>query len=177
MLYMKTKPLTFAAALAAVLCVSSVYAADKSDNSSAMDKTFIMKAANGGMTEVELGKIAAQKGASQDIKDFGSRMVKDHSKANDQLKEVASKVNVTVPSKLDAKHQAMVDKMSGLSGAAFDQAYAKAMVKDHEEDISEFKMADKQVKNADLKKFIEKTVPVMQEHLEMIKKFDQVKKS
>lgn len=174
---MTIKPLTLVAALAGALCISSASAAEKTDTGSATDTTFIMKAANGGMTEVTLGKIAAEKGASQEIKDFGNQMVKDHSKANDQLKEVAGKMSVEVPAKMDAKHEAMVAKLSRMSGAAFDQAYAKAMVKDHEEDVAEFQAADRKVKNADLKKFIENTVPVMKEHLEMIKKFDQVKKS
>lgn len=139
------------------------------------DAMFIKKAANGGMTEVELGKIAAEKGQSQDVKDFGNRMVKDHSKANDELKEVAGKMNAKVPGKLNAKHKGMVDQLSALSGAEFDKAYVKAMIKDHEQDIAEFEKASKEVKNADLKKFIDNTIPVMKEHLEMIKKFDQAK--
>ncbi len=128
------------------------------------------------MTEVELGKMAAEKGASKEVKEFGDQMVKDHSKANDELKEVAAKMNVMVPDKVDAKHQATIKKMSAMSGAAFDKAYVNGMVTAHMEDIALFEKADKEVKNEDLKKFIEKTLPVMKEHLEMIKKFDQAKK-
>ena len=73
---------------------------------STTDTAFIKKAANGGMTEVELGKIAADKGQKQDVKDFGQRMVKDHGKANDDLKSVASKMNAEIPDKVNAKHQA-----------------------------------------------------------------------
>jgi putative membrane protein len=102
-------------------------------------------------------------------------MVKDHSKANDQLKEVASKMGVSVPDKVDAMHQEKLAKMSKMSGAAFDKTYVMDMIKAHQKDIAEFETADKQVKNADLKKFIEDTVPVMKEHLEMIQKFDQAK--
>lgn len=156
----------------------SASAADKGagGKATANEKAFIMKAANGGMTEVELGKVAGDKGASSEVKDFGARMVKDHSKANDNLKKVAAKMGVTVPEKVDAPHQAMINKMSAMSGAAFDSAYVKGMVKDHKEDVAEFESAGKQVKNADLKKFIDETVPVMKEHLSMIEKFDQAKK-
>jgi putative membrane protein len=161
---------------AAVLCAHGSLAAEKKMEATAKEKAFIMKAANGGMTEVELGKVAADKGASQDVKDFGNQMVTDHSRANEQLKEVAGKLGVEVPAKVDAKHQAKIDKMSAMSGAAFDSAYVKEMVADHEKDIAEFENAAKEVTNADLKKFIEETVPTMKHHLEMIKKFDQAKK-
>jgi putative membrane protein len=140
-----------------------------------MEKAFIRKAAQGGMTEVALGKLAAEKGGSDDVKDFGNRMVKDHTQINDNLKEVAGKMNVKVPADLNAKHQAMVDKFSNLSGAAFDKAYVPAMIKDHKKDISEFEKADQTVKNPDLKKFIEDSTPMMKDHLETIQKFDQAK--
>jgi len=161
---------------AAALCAHGSLAAEKKMEATAKEKAFVMKAANGGMTEVELGKLAAEKGASQEVKDFGNQMVKDHSKANDELKEVAGQMNVTMPAKVDAKHQAMIAKMSALSGAAFDKAYVNGMVKAHKEDIALFESADKEVKNEDLKQFIEKTVPVMKGHLGMIEKFEQVKK-
>jgi len=78
------------------------------------------------MTEVQLGLLAADQGTSQDVRDFGSKMVVDHGKANDELKSIASSKNITLPEKLDTKHQAMVDKMSKMSGAAFDKAYVAA---------------------------------------------------
>jgi putative membrane protein len=169
---------TFIITLLAVtaLCAATGFAKDKEMQTGGMDAEFIPKAAGGGMTEVELGKLAAEKGASQEVKNFGNQMVKDHSKANDELKELAGKMNVMVPEKVDAKHQAMIAKMSALSGAHFDKAYVNKMVKAHKEDIELFESAEKEVKNEDLKKFIEKTIPVMKEHLAMIEKFDQIKK-
>ncbi len=142
---------------------------------SSADAMFIKKAANGGMTEVELGKIAEDKGQKQEVKDFGARMVKDHGKANDDLKSVASKMNVEVPDKVNAKHQAVIDKFSKMSAESFDAAYVKAMIKDHEKDIAEFEKAEGEVKNEDLKKFISDTIPVMKEHLEMVQKIDVAK--
>ena len=176
---MKTKSLTLALGLVAILSVpfQSSSAADEATSSkpTAMEKTFIKKAADGGMTEVELGRLAAEKGGSDEVKDFGNQMVKDHSKINDDLKEVAAKMNVTLPSGVSAQHHAMIEKMASMSGADFDKAYVAAMVTDHEKDIAEFEKADKEVKNPALKKFIEDALPMMKDHLEEIKKFDQAK--
>src|SRR5579885_1157926 len=92
-------------------------------NSKKMDDMFAKKAAEGGMAEVELGKLAADKGTSPDVKAFGQRMVDDHTKANDQLKSVASQENIALPTDINAKDKAEKDRLSKLSGAAFDRAY------------------------------------------------------
>src|ERR1700749_27612 len=102
----------------------------RATKATAKKKALIMKAANGGIAEVEMGKLAADKGGSDAVRDFGNRMVKDHSKANDQLKDVAANMGVTVPDKVNAKQQSMIDKISAMSGAAFDKAYVKEMVND-----------------------------------------------
>ena len=151
------KKLTFALILGTAVAFSAGFAADKekSDKATAKESMFIKKAADGGMTEVELGKVAEKNGQKDDIKSFGSQMVKDHGKANDDLKNIASKMNVTVPDKVSAKHQAGITKMSKLSGAAFDTAYAKDMVEDHEKDIAEFEKARGQVNDEALKKFVD----------------------
>lgn len=168
---------TIALGLIVALCGFSHYSAAADEKATAMEKVFIEKAANGGMTEVNLGKLASEKGDSQEVKDFGSKMVTDHSKINDNLKEVAGKLGVTVPEKVDAMHQDKVAKMEKMSGAAFDKSYVNGMVMAHEKDIADFEKADKEVKSADLKKFIEDTIVTMKEHLEMIKKFSQAKTS
>ena len=124
---------------------------------------------------IELGQIAAEKGGSDAVKDFGNQMVKDHGKINDNLKELAGKMNVTLPATVSAKHKAAIEKMSGMSGANFDNAYVPAMVKDHKMDIAEFEKAGKMVKNEDLKKFINDSLETMKDHLEKIEKFDQAK--
>ena len=171
------KKLTFALILGTAVAFSAGLAADKekSNKATAKESTFIKKAADGGMTEVELGKVAEKNGQKDDIKSFGSQMVKDHGKANDDLKNIASKMNVTVPDKVSAKHQAGITKMSMLSGVAFDTAYAKDMVEDHEKDIAEFEKALGEVSNEDLKKFIDDAIPMMKGHLEMAKKMAAAK--
>ncbi len=134
----------------------------------AEDKTFVMKAGQGGMTEVELGQLAADKGGSKEVKDFGSKMVSDHGNANDELKSIASSKGITVPDKLDAKHQAMVDKLTGLSGAAFDKAYVDAMVAAHKKDHALFSKEASSGEDADIKAFASKTDETVKMHLSMV---------
>src|SRR4051812_36201522 len=110
---------------------------------SSADRKFITSAAQGGMLEVELGKIAAQKASDPDVKTFGQRMVDDHSKANDQLKQLASQKGVTLSDKLSPAKQKDVDKYNKLSGAAFDRSYMSHMVTDHKQDVAEFQKESK----------------------------------
>jgi putative membrane protein len=133
------------------------------------DTSFIETAAQGGMTEVELGKLAEQNASSSDVKQFGTRMVTDHSKADADLKSIADKKGVTVPSTLDAKHQAMVTKFQHLSGPAFDKAYVHMMVKDHEKDASVFRAESQEGTDPDVKAFAGDTLKVIEMHLSDIK--------
>jgi putative membrane protein len=133
------------------------------------DKKFAKDAAMGGLYEVELGKVAAEKGGSDGVKKFGQKMVDDHSKANDQLKEILTKESMDVPSSLDSKHQSRLDKISKLSGPAFDKAYIKDQVKDHEKDVSDFQAEAQNGHDPNLKQFATATLPILQEHLKMVK--------
>src|ERR1700730_4840983 len=102
------------------------------------DATFAKKTAQGGMAEVKLGRLAQEKGTSNSVKKFGQRMVEDHTKAGDELKRAAAQENITLPDDVSAKDKATYNSLSKLSGAAFDRAYARDMVKDHEEDVADF---------------------------------------
>jgi putative membrane protein len=124
---------------------------------SAKDKTFMKKAAKGGMMEVAMGKLAEQNAQSEDVKSFGKRMVTDHSKANDELKSIASKKGVKLPSK----------EHSGKWTS--DKAYMDMMVKDHEKDLAEFKEEASSGSDPDLKKFADDTAKMVQEHLDLAK--------
>jgi putative membrane protein len=132
---------------------------------SSADTAFAMKAAQGGMAEVKLGHLAVDKASNPDVKAFGQRMIDDHTKANDQLKSICSAENMTPPNDLDAKDQATYDKLSNLSGTAFDKAYMRDMVKDHEEDIKEFEKEANRGKDPQLKQFASTTLPILQSHL------------
>lgn len=129
-------------------------------------KDFVMKAASGGMMEVELGKVAQQKAQDPRVKNFGQMMVDDHSKANDELKGIASSKNIMIPDKMMDDHQKHVDEMSKKSGKDFDKAYMDMMLNDHKEDIGDFKKASENSKDADIKGFAGKTLPVLQKHLD-----------
>ncbi|HKV34986.1 MAG TPA: DUF4142 domain-containing protein [Pyrinomonadaceae bacterium] len=133
------------------------------------DHKFIMDAAMGGMMEVELGRVAAQKGTSEAVKQFGQRMVDDHSKANEELMSLASSKGMTLPTALDDKHQKDVAKLSAMSGAEFDRAYSKMMLKDHEKDVKEFERQSTKSGDPELRAFVTKILPTLQEHLQMVR--------
>jgi putative membrane protein len=139
-------------------------AAAKSKSAMA-DTHFAKEAAQGGMAEVKLGQLAQEKGSSDAVKSFGKRMVDDHSKAGDKLKEVAGKENITLPTDIGAKDQATYDRLAKLSGAAFDRAYAKDMVADHQADVAAFKKEANGGKNDLLKGFASETLPTLEDHL------------
>jgi len=136
-------------------------------NMTSQDHDFIMDAAMGGMMEVELGRVAAEKGMSDAVKQFGQRMVDDHGKANSELMSLASSKGITLPTELDAKHREQVTKFSAMSGAELDREYTKMMVSDHRKDVSEFEKESTRGTDADLKAFAGKTLPTLQEHLRM----------
>ncbi len=144
---------------------------------SAHDAMFAKEAASGGMTEVQLGQLAQDKGSSQDVKDFGKKMVQDHTKANDDLKSVASKDSITLPTAIMPKDQALYDRLSKLSGAQFDHAYIAAMVKDHRKDVADFQKESSSGQNADVKDFATRTLPTLQEHLRMVEGISSKKMS
>jgi putative membrane protein len=131
------------------------------------DRKFVEEAAAGGMAEVEMGQLASQRAQSGEVKQFAQRMVQDHSKANDELKQVASSKGIQLPGQTDKSHQKKMDKLQKLSGADFDKAYMDDMVKDHKKDVKEFQKQSKSAKDADVKGFAAKTLPTLQEHLQM----------
>jgi len=133
------------------------------------DQEFMNKAAQGGMAEVMLGQTASTKGTSPDVKNFGNRMVSDHGKGNDELKQLAQTKGVTLPSDVDDESKKMADKLSKLSGKDFDKEYISGMVEDHEKDVKEFEKASKNAKDPDLKAWAAKTLPTLQDHLKMAK--------
>lgn len=131
------------------------------------DRDFMMKAAMGGMEEVQLGRLATQKAANNDVKQFGQRMVDDHSRANSELMTLAGQKGVTLPAALDQAHQDDVDRLTKLSGAAFDREYMTMMVKDHTEDVSEFDRESSSGSDADVKAWAGRTLPTLRQHWQM----------
>lgn len=146
-------------------------------NLAAQDRNFLMDAAMGGMLEVELGRLATQQGASDAVKQFGQRMVDDHSKANQELMTLAQSKGITLPTEIDEKHKKDMTKLSGLSGAEFDREYGKMMLSDHRKDVSEFEKQSTRGTDPDLKAFAGKTLPTLQEHLRMAESLPGAKPS
>jgi putative membrane protein len=135
------------------------------------DSRFAMTAAEGGMLEVELGRLASTRAANAEVQNFAQRMVKDHTKANVELTAIAGTKNLMLPTQeqVKAKHQALIAKLEKLQGAAFDREYMSAMVKDHDEDVPLFEKQAKSGRDVALQGFAEKTLPTLREHQKMAK--------
>jgi putative membrane protein len=135
------------------------------------DTHFAMNAAEGGILEVELGRLALQQASNAEVKEFASRMVTDHSRANMELKAIAESKDIALPTeeRVKAKHQAMIAKLEKLEGAAFDRAYMADMVKDHDKDVELFDKQAKSGRDAALQEFARKTLPTLREHQKMAK--------
>ncbi|MBZ4192579.1 DUF4142 domain-containing protein [Niabella beijingensis] len=139
------------------------------------DAKFAVDAANGGMAEVQLGQLAQSKATDPKVKEFGQMMVTDHSKANEELKTLAASKNITLPAAPSEANQKTEADLTSKSAADFDKAYIKQMVKDHEATVKLFEDGQKNVKDADIKAFIDKTLPVLRTHLEQSKSLDKAK--
>jgi putative membrane protein len=129
------------------------------------DAHFAKAAAQGGMAEIQLGKLAADRGSNSVVKAFGERMVAQHGAAGDQLKAAAQQANIVLPATVSSKDQQIYDRLARLNGSDFDRAYADDMVRDHEQDLNEFQNEANNGKNSSIRAFAAQTVPMIQQHL------------
>lgn len=143
----------------------------------------------GGMTEVKLGELASQRAQSADVKAFGRMMVQDHTKAGDELKQIAPRHNITVPMDLDDDHREKVERLSQLKGTEFDREYIDQMVDDHEATVKALedrldkegdddnpRYTPKQTDDAverDLNQWAAKTIPTVRKHLDRARQLDE----
>lgn len=134
-------------------------------NLTAADRTFVESMARGNVAEIELGKLAEQKGSNQAVKDFGQRMVRDHTELNNELKQFAQTKNVTLPTTLSSADMAQKQKMEQLSGTAFDKAYMMDMLSDHQHDIQEVQQKAENAQDPGVKHLAEKALPILEDHL------------
>ena len=130
------------------------------------DKKFIEEAAEGGMAEVEMGRLGQEKAQNADLKQFAQKLVQDHEQANQQLMQIAHQKGVDVQKEISKKDQKTIDHLRGLSGAEFDKMYVEHMVKDHKKDIKEFEKAANKGEDTDVKSFAQQTLPKLREHLQ-----------
>ena len=132
-------------------------------------ESFLAEAAEGGLAEVELGKLAAKNAQDAEVKKFGQMMVDDHSRANQELKALAAKKSIKIPEQLGT-HKSTVDKLSDLKGADFDKEYVNEMISDHKKDVDAFERQANSATDPEVKAFAAKTLPVLKKHLEAIMK-------
>lgn len=136
------------------------------------DKGFAQKAATGGQAEVALGQLAQQKASSPRVKEFAQRMVTDHTNSDNQLQQIASKKDLDMPTMVPTEAQEEQDKLSKLSGKAFDKEYIRYEVQDHKQDVQDFQKAQNEISDPDLKQFASQTLPILQQHLQMAEQIE-----
>lgn len=129
---------------------------------------FAVEAANGGMMEVELGKIAQDNAKNPRVKAFGEMMVKDHTEANNNLKQIATSLNIALPDSVSNDARKEIDQMKMKKGKDFDKAYVSMMVDDHKKDIGEFRKCADNCSDSTIKSFAATTLPVLMKHLDSI---------
>jgi len=185
---MKTLILCSFAALGTGLfaCSNGEHKQDTVDSAKAVNKevkpvqadasNFAIKAADGGMMEVELGKIARDIAASQRVRAFGDMMVKDHSAAGENLKAIATTLNIALPDSVSNDRKKEIEKLKKKKGKDFDKAYVSMMVDDHKKDIEEFKKCASDCSDSTIKSFASSTLPVLEKHLDSIEAIASVKK-
>jgi putative membrane protein len=149
----------------ALALAATSWAQRQTTQSGSPDLEFILEAAQGSMGEVELGKMAAQQGTSDEVKKFGQRMVDDHGKGGDELKTIARQRGIALPSELEPKDKAMVTRLSKLHGTSFDRAYMRDMVADHKQDVAAFRQESTSGKDPEVKAWATKMLPTLEEHL------------
>ncbi|KQS34500.1 DUF4142 domain-containing protein [Pedobacter sp. Leaf194] len=136
------------------------------------DAKFATDAANGGLAEVALGKLALEKTTNASVKEFANMMVNDHGKANEELMSIAATKNITLPADVDAEHKKKADDLSKKTGKDFDKDYVDAMVDGHKKTLKLMQDEAKDGKDTELKAFAAKTAPIVQAHLDMINKIN-----
>ena len=179
-----TRTMVAAAALALALGASPALAQTSTSTSttttqsgasalSEQDQTFVQKAAQGGIAEVDLGELAQERAQSDEVKAFAQRMIDDHSKANEQLEEFAKGKGAVIPTEADEEHSKVRAELADLKGEEFDQRYMAAMAEDHQKAVDLFQAEADEGKDAELKSFAEQTLPTLKEHLSMAQEMVQ----
>ncbi len=131
------------------------------------DAEFAVMAADGGLLEEQLGRLAQSNAASEQVRAFGKQMIDDHGAANNELEMIAQKKNIAIPESLSSDSKSTYDDLAKKKGADFDKAYCDAMVNDHKEDISLFKKEAEKGEDAELKSWAQNKLATLEHHLQM----------
>ena len=177
---MKTKQMIAMSVAASMLAGTGLLAAENMAKNpgqlSSSDYKFACEAAHGGLFEVQAGNLAATKATDPQVKQFAQQMVTDHRQADSQLTAIASREGATLPTSLTKSESEKLQKLQGLSGKDFDEAYVKDMVSDHKKDLSAFRDEAKDADSPEIKTFAASTATVIQNHLNMIKGIEKTTK-
>lgn len=164
----------FAALLASGMAVASVPAdAQTATTATKEDQTFLTKAIEGNLAEIAMGKLAQEKAQSQEVKDFGAMLVKDHTDANTKAMDLAKQINLTAPTQPTKKQMQDHDRLSKLNGAQFDREFTLHMVSDHKEDIADFTKQSKMKAGDPTVSFASESLPVLQKHLQTVETIEK----
>ena len=161
-------------AAATLCCTGSVFAQDAS-STAAQDKTFVMKAGQGSLAEIQMANLALKKSKNADVKAFAQKMVDDHTKLIADMKPFANQMGVPPPTKVPADAMQEEARLRVLSGDSFDKEYITAMVADHHKDLGEFMTERDSTANPDLKATVAQGTTVVKEHTQMIDQMAQAK--
>jgi len=142
----------------------------------AAHKEFALQAGRGGLAEVEIARVVVTRATRPEVRDFAQRLIDDHSRANQELENLANQKSITLPTTLDPAQQNLLDRMKTMGGAALDDTYLKEMIKDHEADSHLFERGQN-AQDPDLKAFAQRTLPTIQQHLEMAKRLAEATSS
>ena len=143
----------------------SAAAAKPAAKLSMADQKFVKEAAQGGMSEVELGQLAVEKGSSEEVRKFGQQMADDHARANDRLKELAASKGIKLPMTPNVTQKATKSRLAKLSGEQFDKAYMADMLRDHKLDVAAFQTESNSAHDVDVKNFATQILPTVRDHL------------
>jgi putative membrane protein len=161
------KPGILAAAIAAFAAAGVGLALPANANASRGDRAFVKQAAQSGQAEVMAAQLAIQRGIDANVRDFAQHMIRDHSKANRDLKQIASSKGIPVPSQIDPMDRAQIDKLRSLSGTDFDRAYSGFQVRDHRQAVALFQRESRMGRDSDLRQFAAQTLPTLRMHQSM----------
>ncbi len=157
--------LTNTIAIAALTVAPALAAPQQADRAMTTEQSFAQNLAQANIAEIELGKLAQQKGSLTGVKDLGARLVNDHTQMNNQLKEWASTNHVTLPTHISAAQADQKRKLEGLSGEAFDRAYLDYMLSDHAHDVKQVQQMAENAQDPQVKQLAEKCLPKLEDHL------------
>jgi putative membrane protein len=128
-------------------------------------QSFLQRAAEGQQAEIALGQLASERAGDRQVRQFGAQMIEDHRKANAEIRQLATKEGVVLPTQLSGKHRDKQEQFARLSGSEFDRAYMQYMLRDHRKDVKEFERSVRAVKDPQVQQWAEGTLPLLKQHL------------